>query len=211
MHNERKPRIVVTILNGKRQMSREAGAYPERIHRAMDLAAEAHDGQYRKNRESRIPYLSHCAMVGQLLLKAGFDEEVAAAGILHDTLEDTDISEETLAERFGDRIAGLVVEVTEKDKSLPWEVRKARYLDGMKAASTEALAISCADKIHNMWSLILYQRSGRNAWSIMKKDRETQIERFEKLAGIFRARFDHPLREIFEDAFAILKRECQDR
>jgi (p)ppGpp synthase/HD superfamily hydrolase len=208
MHNERKPRIVVSILNGKRQMSREAGAYPDLVHRAMDLAAQAHDGQYRKNRESKIPYLSHCAMVGQLLLTAGFDEEVAAAGILHDTVEDTGITEDMLAERFGDRVAGFVAEVTEKDKSLPWETRKARYIEGMKAASTPALAISCADKIHNLWSLILYQRSGRNAWSILKRDRETQIERFEKLAGVFRARFDHPLRDVFEEAFVILKREC---
>jgi (p)ppGpp synthase/HD superfamily hydrolase len=189
-------------------MSREAGAYSELIHRAMDFAATAHEGQYRKNRVEKIPYLSHCAMVGRILERAGFDENVVAAGILHDTLEDAGIPEEALAERFGGGVASLVAQVTEEDKSLPWEERKALYIEGLEAASPEALAISCADKIHNLWSMILYRRSGRDAWSLLKRDRETQIDRFEQLAAVFGARLDHPLREIFEEAFALLKREC---
>ena len=57
------------------------------IEKAIEFAAYAHRDQTRKG--TKIPYISHPYAVGMILLKAGCNEEVVAAGILHDTLEDT--------------------------------------------------------------------------------------------------------------------------
>jgi len=189
-------------------MSSKAPPYSELIHRAMDFAAKAHEGQFRKDRGEKIPYISHPAMVSRLLEGSGFDEGVVAAGILHDTVEDTEVTLETLKDRFGERVAALVEQVTEEDKSLPWEKRKARYLERLREAPFEALAVCCADKIHNLWSLILLHRAGGDAWDLLSRDRDAQLARFDKLAGLFDERFDHPLREAFDEALKTLRSEC---
>jgi (p)ppGpp synthase/HD superfamily hydrolase len=208
MQNERKPRIRVTILNEKRKMSIEATSYSELVHRAMDRAAAAHDGHYRKEPDRKVPYVSHCAMVGRLLERAGFDEIVVAAGILHDAVEDTDLTREDLAVEFGDDVANLVAGVTEQDKSLPWAERKSLYLDQLRQGPEQALAIACADKIHNLWSLILYRRAGMDPWVLLKSGREAQIARFEAMAALFRERFDHKLARTFYDTLETVKNEC---
>lgn len=189
-------------------MSSNAAPYSTLIHQAFDFAARAHQSQFRKNREERIPYFSHAARVAGLLEQAGFDEEVVAAGALHDTLEDTGVSRDDLARAFGARVAELVDHVTEQDKSLPWDERKKRYLERLEDAPVEALAVSCADKIHNIWSLIVTHRSGGEVWAVLKQDRAAQLERLSKLKALFRERFDHPLRDQFEEALETLEKEC---
>jgi (p)ppGpp synthase/HD superfamily hydrolase len=189
-------------------MSRKGVSYSELVHQAMDFASRIHEGRFRKNKNERIPYFSHCAMVGYLLERAGFDEATVAAGILHDTVEDGGVSLNTLEGAFGKKVAELVGHVTEKDKTLPWEERKALYLAHLREAPFEALAVTCADKIHNLWSMIHYVRSGQDVWSILSRGRELQMKRFEKMADLFKQRFDHPLREAYEEALDILKTEC---
>ena len=190
-------------------MSREAASYSMLVHRAFDFAARAHEGHYRKNLAEKIPYFSHCAMVARLLERAGFDEEVVAAGVLHDTVEDTGTRIAEIEEHFGARVAAIVGDVTERDKTQSWEVRKEEYIHRLECkASFEALAVSCADKTHNLWSILLYHGAGRDAWSILKRDREAQIERFDTVARIYRQRFDHPLREGFEEVLARVKAQC---
>ena len=61
-------------------MSRDARVYSTLIHRALDFAAMAHEGQYRKNRDPRIPYVSHAAMVARILERAGFTDVAALSG-----------------------------------------------------------------------------------------------------------------------------------
>jgi (p)ppGpp synthase/HD superfamily hydrolase len=189
-------------------MSRDAASYSVLIHRAMVYAARAHEGHFRKEKIEKIPYISHPAMVARLLDQAGFDEEVVAAGLLHDTVEDTSATQEELAENFGGKVAALVDHVTEQDKSLPWKTRKARYIERLESAPFEALALSCADKIHNLRSFVLYAQAGGKVWEIVKEDREAQLEQFDKLAALFRARFDHPLRDLFDEALDLVKKEC---
>lgn len=189
-------------------MSSDALVYSTVIHRAVDFATIVHERQYRKDRHRNIPYVSHSAMVAQILAQCGFDPEVVAAGALHDTLEDTYATKEMLQNEFGARVAGLVDAVTEQDKSLPWEERKARYYERLETAPFEALAISCADKTHNLWSLVLYHRQGHDVWDIVKRGRAAQIKRMEKIGSLYRERLDHPIRGLFEQALAVLKREC---
>src|SRR5512139_148559 len=96
------------------------------IMRASDFAARRHIDQRRKG-AAREPYTDHLAEVALLLAEAveGEDGPLIAAGLLHDTLEDTVTEYEELVAVFGADVAGLVSECTD-DKSLPKAERKRR-------------------------------------------------------------------------------------
>ncbi|GEM_PF-214165 len=129
------------------------------VKRAFTFARHRHKGQLRKG--DSLPFITHPLAVARLLAKARLPEEVVAAGLLHDVLEDTDATVREVKSRFGPRVAGLVQEVTEPAKVFAWEERKAAYLKHLKAASPGAMAISCADKLHNTNSLLAaYRREG---------------------------------------------------
>jgi len=118
---------------------------------AIEFAAGAHQNQRRKG--SGIPYISHPYGVGMILLAAGCREEVVIAGLLHDTLEDTDTTEEDIRRRFGEEVLRLVKGASEPDKSLSWEARKAHTLEFVKTADLPSRLVICADKLHNLRSI----------------------------------------------------------
>ena len=99
------------------------------ISEAADLAAHRHNGMARKGRGNE-PYINHLAEVANLLAAAtdGADAELVAAGWLHDTVEDTNTTREELAQKFGARVAALVVEVTD-DMSLPKPQRQQKQIE----------------------------------------------------------------------------------
>src|SRR5687767_2914442 len=99
------------------------------LKRALDQAAVWHQAHRRKYPGVEVPYMSHCAGVATILSRHGFDEEVVAAGALHDCMEDAGVTHDELVAAFGRVVADLVSMVSEKDKSLPWEERKSQYLD----------------------------------------------------------------------------------
>ncbi|MCK8826072.1 HD domain-containing protein [Fuchsiella alkaliacetigena] len=81
------------------------------------------------------------------------DEELIAATLLHDILEDTELEEEDLREIFNDRIADLVLGASEKLKdrdNKPWKIRKQHTIDYLKTADTEVQYIACADKLMSL-------------------------------------------------------------
>jgi (p)ppGpp synthase/HD superfamily hydrolase len=143
------------------------------LDKAIVFAAKAHAKQTRKGTD--IPYISHPYAVGMYLLKAGCAAEVVAAGILHDTLEDTETTHEELAETFGVRVADLVKAASENDKSLPWEARKRHTIDKLKEASLEEIQVIVADKLHNLRSirddLAVH---GERVWERFKRGRSEQ-------------------------------------
>jgi (p)ppGpp synthase/HD superfamily hydrolase len=91
------------------------------IDRAVRLAAKAHQGQLRKFTD--IPYFTHPVGVALILAQYGFSEELIAAGLLHDTVEDSDLSIEDIKSRFGLKIAGIVEGCSEPDKTQEWYYR----------------------------------------------------------------------------------------
>lgn len=121
------------------------------VEKAIVFAASAHKHQTRKGTE--IPYVTHPFAVGMMLQGAGCSEEVIAAGILHDTLEDTEATYESLVKEFGCRVADLVVAASENDKSLSWEERKQHTIEMLRDASMEELQVVVADKLHNLRSI----------------------------------------------------------
>ena len=143
------------------------------VDKAINFAAMAHNGQTRKS--TSIPYISHPFAVGMLLQKIKCAEDVIAAGILHDTLEDTNTTFEDLAEHFGIRVAKLVLAASEQDKSLPWEERKQHTIDGLPDAYIEEIQIIIADKLHNLRSIRTdIEEHGENVWDRFNRGKRDQ-------------------------------------
>ncbi|MBI2483967.1 HD domain-containing protein [Candidatus Uhrbacteria bacterium] len=127
-----------------------------RIKQAIALAINAHGQQKRKGKE--LPYVIHPLDVALMLARAGADEETIIAGILHDTIEDSPsdykVTRELIAVQFGERVAGIVENVSEPDKSLSWEDRKSQALEHMKTFSHDSLLVKSADVISNATELL---------------------------------------------------------
>ena len=105
---------------------------------AYELAHGAHDGQQRK--DNGPPYLTHPLRVAQLVAEAGFDEEVVAAALLHDVVEDSEVNLSEIARRCGPRVAGIVSALTEDEAIEDYEQRKAEHRDRVEAAGPDAVA-----------------------------------------------------------------------
>ena len=104
-----------------------------KLLRAVRFAAEKHRDQRRKG-EDASPYINHPISVAGILAESGVtDPIVLEAAILHDTIEDTETSPDELAEKFGQEVVDVVLEVTD-DKSLPKQSRAASRLPGMDQA-----------------------------------------------------------------------------
>ncbi len=113
--------------------------------RALAFATEAHVGQTRKG--SGLPYVFHTVDVAKRLGDAGVkDEDVIIAGLLHDVVEDTEVTLETVTETFGQRAAGFVDEMTFDEGAQA----KAEYLASFANGSVEALAIKLMDRSANV-------------------------------------------------------------
>lgn len=154
------------------------------LKRALDQASVWHRLQHRKYPGVEVPYISHLAGVTATLARHGFDEEVLAAGALHDAIEDTEATFREIERHFGRRVAELVQHVTEPDKSLPWEERKRRYIEHFAVGPWEAQAITLADKIDNLESIVVCAREHGDPWAQLKRGRDAQIARFEALRRV---------------------------
>jgi len=158
---------------------------------AMRLALIAHAGQVRKNDDS--PYIVHPVMVAMLLQREGFSEEVIAAGLTHDVLEDTQVTAEELRSVIGDEALSYVQAVSE-DQALSWEARKERYVQTVAAGPDGAKAVSIADKIHNAESVLRdYEVKGAAVWAVFHRGKEKKLWFEEMLYKEVSAVWQHPL------------------
>jgi (p)ppGpp synthase/HD superfamily hydrolase len=134
--------------------------------RALDFAARKHVHQRRKG-ELAEPYVNHLSDVARLLAEATKGEDIAVviAGLLHDTIEDTETTFAELTKEFGAEVAGLVSEVTD-DKSLPKAERKRLQVETAPKKSARARMIKLADKTSNLHSMIA---SPPKDWSSQRK------------------------------------------
>ena len=125
-----------------------------RIIRAIAFAADKHRDQRRKD-VNASPYINHpIALANVLANEAGVDDErVLVAAVLHDTIEDTETSEQELVRVFGQDIAAIVLEVTD-DKALPKAERKRLQVENAPDISRRAKLVKLADKICNLRDLL---------------------------------------------------------
>ena len=162
------------------------------IFKAIEFAARAHSGQYRKG--TQVPYIVHPLNVGRLLIEAGASEAVVAAGILHDTVEDAGVGLEAVREGFGAEVAELVAQVSEPPKSeASWEVRKQALLRRMAGAAPGAVLIEAADKLDNLTSIAAdLRRLGPEVWDRFNRPRESQRWFYGRMAQALAARAQDP-------------------
>jgi (p)ppGpp synthase/HD superfamily hydrolase len=136
----------------------EPESFPARLMRAAVFAARAHAGQTRKGAAGE-PYVNHVLEVAALLAEHGAPEAAILAALLHDTVEDTAVTQAELEAAFGPEVASIVAEVTD-DKTLPKETRKAHQVRHAPGKSAAAKMVKLADKTSNLRAILESPPSG---------------------------------------------------
>ncbi len=113
--------------------------------RALEFAAERHDGQRREADDAK--FILHPLEVAQLIRGRGYPDDIFAAVVLHDSLENTDATPLELESRFGGEVARLVCEVSEQSLEGTWAERKARLRASIATAHEDAAVVYAADKV----------------------------------------------------------------
>ncbi|MBS3148100.1 HD domain-containing protein [Candidatus Woesearchaeota archaeon] len=157
----------------------------ERMFRAVEFAAMAHRGQYRKG--TAVPYIVHPLGAARTLIELGCEEDVVIAALLHDVVEDTKFTLEDIKKEFGERVAFIVEGCTEPHhNNEPWEVRKKHTIEFLKTAPVDVLLVACADKLDNIRSTkIDLQNRGEVTWLKFHKGKVEQQWYYTELAKIF--------------------------
>ncbi|MEJ8633805.1 MULTISPECIES: RelA/SpoT family protein [Streptomyces] len=172
------------------------------IERAYQVAERWHRGQKRKSGD---PYITHPLAVTTILAELGMDPATLMAGLLHDTVEDTEYGLDTLRRDFGDQVALLVDGVTKLDKVKFGEAAQAETVRKMVVAMAKdprVLVIKLADRLHNMRTMRYLKREKQE-----KKARET-LEIYAPLAH--RLGMNTIKWELEDLAFAILYPKMYD-
>lgn len=151
----------------------------QRYDEALSFAKTAHAGALRKGTD--IPYITHPIETAQIAAEMTEDEDVIIAALLHDVIEDTPYTASDIEERFGHRVAGLVLEESENKRrgesaSDTWLLRKQETIAHLNNASREVKLIALADKLSNMrMSVERFRKIGAAMWqSFNMKDAALQ-------------------------------------
>lgn len=121
----------------------------ELVCRALELAREVHADTVREVGEG-VPFVDHLLAVADLLIEYRLGDELVAAGLLHDTLEYSDLELGELREGFGMKVAMIVCALTEDFEIDDYEERKRELRQRVAATGTEAHRVFAADKIANV-------------------------------------------------------------
>ena len=180
--NEQEMREYLENLN--QQIYKIAAGFPEEekksILRAYDYAYKHHDGQLRKSGE---PYIMHPVAVAVNIEQMGLDAESIMAGLLHDTIEDTEASYAEVAKEFGEAVAMLVDGVTKltQMEHTSYSTKEEQQMEDLRkmfiamAKDIRVIMIKLADRLHNMRT-IQFQRE--------QKQRDISVETMEIYAPL---------------------------
>ncbi len=160
------------------------------LDQAIIFAVKAHSGQKRK--QKGLPFIVHPMEAAAIASSLTSDEEVIAAAVLHDTVEDTDTTAEQLKEFFGERVAALVGADSENKRSeLPaaqtWKIRKQESLEAMRNdPDPDSKIIVLADKLSNMRSIYgNWKVMGNSVWNgFNQKDPSEQAWYYRSITDI---------------------------
>lgn len=151
------------------------------INDAIRFAVEKHAAQTRKMNDT--PYILHPMEVAEIIGTMTNDEEIMAAGMLHDTIEDSGASADEIREKFGDRVAALVLAETEnkrpgQSEAETWKIRKEESLAELKATTDPGVKILwLADKLSNVRSFVReYADEGPQIWEHLNQKDPAQQE-----------------------------------
>jgi (p)ppGpp synthase/HD superfamily hydrolase len=127
----------------------EVAERSELVRQALDVARELHAGAVRDIGDE-VPFIEHPMAVAELLAEHGLSDELVAAGLLHDTLEYTDLGLGPLRERFGMKVALIVCALSEDLEIENYEERKKEVRGRVAATGRDAQLVFAADKIANV-------------------------------------------------------------
>ena len=149
-----------------------------KTERALIFAAEAHAGQTRKN---GAPYILHPTEAAAIAASITDDEDVLTAVLLHDTIEDTNVTADDIRLEFGDHVAELVLGETESSydgvsRADSWLARKQESLEHLRRSPREVKIMWLADKLSNMRSFtIMFHHEGDRMWeNFNQNDKKVQ-------------------------------------
>jgi len=172
------------------------------------MAAEKHLGQKRKS--TGRPFVVHPFSVGFILSEFTRDEDILAAGFLHDVLEDAkDYTFLDMKRDFGLRVAEIVKENSEekypggvKNKKITWATRKKKKLRQLRNAGSEALMVNAADKIHNLKSITRnYGELGDKLWAKFNAPPEKKYWYYKEAVAIITKKLDGQIAKDLKDAY----------
>ena len=174
------------------------GGYDELYEEALRLAARAHRSQTRKGTD--LPYIAHPVHVSAILQRYGFPREAVIAALLHDVVEDQDVTVAEIEAQFGAAVAEIVDALSERRKDgqgevRPWHVRKAEAVEQIRQASAAAAAVKAADVLHNAQSILYDLRhDGPGVWQRFTRGPEQMLGYYGRIAALVQAKLgDHPL------------------
>lgn len=143
------------------------------VSKAIVFATKAHEGQFRK--ATKIPYILHPMECAVIISGMTTDEEMIAAALLHDTVEDCDVTIEDIRREFGSRVAQFVARESE-DKSKSWQERKQTTIDQLSSHTKEECMLVLADKLSNIRSIARdYKELGETLWDRFHEKRKERI------------------------------------
>jgi len=149
------------------------------VRAALERARSDHAGQVR-NGAGGMPYIEHPVTVAARLDEQGYREEVLAAALLHDVVEDSETTLDDLREPFGEEVTGLVGALTDDESIEEYRERKAEHRERVAAAGPDAHAIYAADKLTNSRTLrAAYEEEGDSVRDEFKAPLELKLEIWE--------------------------------
>ena len=161
------------------------------LDRAIVFAVRAHAGTERRGKG--FPYIVHPMEAVEIVATMTHDQELLAAAVLHDTVEDTDVTIEQIQAEFGDRVAALVAaESDTKEEGVSeadsWHARKQAAIDRLTHASYDAKMVALGDKLSNMRAIARdYAEQGDKLWNLFHvKERKEHEWHYRGLAEALR-------------------------
>lgn len=181
------------------------------VDRAIIFATQAHQGTERRGKG--FPYIIHPLEAMSIVATITNEPDLLAAAVLHDTIEDTEVTYEEIKQKFGEHIANLVVKETDvrttpDGRKLTWQERKLRDMDNLRNSSREVKIVALGDKLSNMRAIARdYRTIGDELWKIFRiKEKATHAWRYKglrdalsELSDTFAFQeFDSLVKEIFQ-------------
>jgi len=185
-----------------------------KIQRAIKFAVKTHEVYQKQKRKGKdVSYIVHPLAVGILLARIGANDDTVCAGVLHDTIEDSvpekKVTFEMLEERFGKAVAQIVLDVTETDKSLPWEERKKQAARHVETFSHDSLLVKSADVINNMTEVLDdFARYGDEVFLRFNASKENNLEsKLKLIAAILKRWPENPFASDLKRLAELIEKE----
>ncbi len=150
---------------------------------AFTYASTLHAEQQRKGKD--VPYISHLMGVAAIVLEQGGTEDQAIGALLHDAVEDQDVTVEEIQKQFGDEVAQIVEGCTdaETNPKPEWRERKEKYIAHLSGAGPSVWLVAAADKLYNARNVLEdYRIVGESLWDRFKGGKDGTLWYYRTLA-----------------------------